>query len=145
MGMSASSTQVVFFIAAMVVASAVVAVAMRTVYDLSAGINNQSDMMKDQMSTDIEIINDPMMVPNNPILIYVKNVGKTTLNQELLTVSVDGVPAANVTLTLSGNRTSFWDPSSVLTISIPQNLASGDHTVTVTTENGVSDQFSFRV
>lgn len=144
MGVSESSTQLIFFIAAMVVASTVVAVGTKMVYDLSAGINNRSEEMKDQMSTDIEIINDPTMVPNDPLLIYVKNVGRTTLNHELVTVSVDGVPVSNYTLSLTGNRTAFWEPTSVLTISVPVHLAAGDHTVTVTTENGVSDQFSFR-
>lgn len=145
MGASGASTQLIFFISAIVVASAVVGVASKSVYDLVNGIDNRSDIVDDQMSTDIEIINDPTVVPNDPLLIYVKNVGRTTLNQNLITVMLDGEWVADFTLSLTGNTSSYWTPSSVLTISIDQELAAGDHTVTVTTENGIKDQFDFRI
>lgn len=145
MGASTASTQLIFFISAIVVASVVVAVASRSVFNLTNGIDDRSKIVKDQLTTDIEIINDPTEVPNNPILIYVKNVGRTTLNQNLISVVLDGLTRDDFTLTLTGSMNSYWTPSSVLTISIGQNLATGSHTVTVSTENGVSDQFCFRI
>ena len=135
----------IFFISAVVVATAVVAVAANGIYDLTHGIEDRGEQVKDEMSTRIVIVNDPSAVPNDPVLIYVKNIGTTTLNHNYITVFLDGVVVTDTTLTLSGNRTSFWDPSSLLTISIDQDLSSGDHTVQVTTENGVSDTLSFRV
>jgi len=145
MGASTASTQLIFFISAIVVASVVVAVASRSVFNLTNGIDDRSKIVKDQLTTDIEIINDPTEVPNNPVLIYVKNVGRTTLNQNLISVVLDGLTRDDFTLTLTGSMNSYWTPSSVLTISIGQNLATGSHTVTVSTENGVSDQFCFRI
>jgi flagellar protein FlaG len=145
MGASGASTQLIFFISAIIVSSVVVATASRSVFDLSNGIDDRSEIVKDQLSTEIEVINDPTAVPNDPVLIYVKNVGRSSLNQNLTTVMLDGVAVSGATMTLTGSQTSYWEPTSVLTVSINQNLASGDHTVTVTTENGASDQFDFRI
>ena len=138
-------TQLIFFISAIIVSTAVVAVAANSVYDLTTGIDNRSDGIVDEMSTDAAIINDPSNVPNDPLVIYVKNLGSTVLNQNYITVILDGLAVTDYTLSLSGNTTSYWDPASVLTITIDQELSSGDHTVQVTTENGISDKLSFRV
>ena len=145
MSASGGATELIFFISAVVVATAVVAVAANGIYDLTHGIEDRGEQVKDEMSTRIVIVNDPSAVPNDPVLIYVKNIGTTTLNHNYISVFLDGVVVTDTTLTLSGNRTSFWDPSSLLTISIDQDLSSGDHTVQVTTENGVSDTLSFRI
>ena len=58
---------------------------------------------------------------------------------------LDGIAVSEYNLTLTGNTTSYWDPASILTISIDTNLSSGDHSVMVTTGNGVSDKLSFRI
>ncbi len=135
----------IFFVSAIIVSAIVVAVASQSVFELTNGIEDRSDAINDQMSTDIQIINDPTNVPNDPVLIYVKNIGKTTLNQNYISVVLDGVVVSGPTLNLSGNRTAYWDPLSTLTISIDQDLASGDHTITVVTENGIKDQMDFRI
>jgi len=145
MGASGASTQLIFFVSAIIVASVVVAVAANSVYGITNGIDQKSDSVEKELLTEIVIINDPDAVPNNPVKIYVKNVGKTVLNQNYITVMLDGVFKENITLSLSGNTSAYWYPSSVLTISIDENLGTGDHTATVTTENGVSDKLSFRI
>ncbi|UCE81048.1 MAG: hypothetical protein JSV94_01020 [Methanobacteriota archaeon] len=145
MSASGGATELIFFVSAVIVATAVVAVAANGIYDLTEGIDDRGDQVKDEMSTRIVIINDPSAIPNDPVLIYVKNIGTTTLNHNYISVMLDGVSRTDLTLSLSGNRTSFWEPTSLLTISIDQNLSSGDHTVQVTTENGVSDTLSFRM
>ena len=145
MGASGASTQLIFFISALIVATAVVAVAANGVSKITNGIDQKSDSVEKDLLTDISIINDPDEIPNDPVRIYVKNVGKTVLNQNYITVMLDGIAVTNYTLTLSGSTLSYWDPASMLTISIGQNLAEGDHSVQVTTENGVSDKLSFRI
>lgn len=145
MGASGASTQLIFFVSALIVATAVVAVAANGVYKITNGIDQKSDNVENELLTDIAIINDPNEVPNDPVLVYVKNVGKTVLNQNLVSVIIDGVMITGHTMTLSGNSSSNWEPSSVLTISIDTELVSGDHTIKVITENGVSDTLSFRI
>ncbi|MDH3365490.1 MAG: hypothetical protein OEM29_05760 [Thermoplasmata archaeon] len=145
MGASGGATELIFFVSAVIVATAVVAVAANGIYELTDGINDRGEQMNEEMSTHIVIINDASAMPNDPLLIYVQNVGSTSLNHNYISVMLDGVVITDYTLSLSGNRTSFWDPASLLTISIDTNLSSGDHTVQVTTENGVSDALSFRI
>lgn len=145
MGASGASTQLIFFVSALIVATAVVAVAANGVYKITNGIDQKSDNVENELLTDIAIINDPNEVPNDPVLVYVKNVGKTVLNQNFVSVIIDGVMITGHTMTLSGNSSSNWEPSSVLTISIDTELVSGDHTIKVITENGVSDTLSFRI
>lgn len=145
MGASGASTQLIFFVTALIVATAVVAVAANGVYKITNGIDQKSNNVEQELLTDIVIVNDPDEIPNDPVIIYVKNVGKTILNQNYISVMLDGILVTEYALTLSGNTSSYWDPASTLTISIDQDLAEGDHTVTVTTENGVSDKLSFRM
>ncbi len=142
---SGSATELIFFVSALIVATAVVAVAANGVYDLTNGINDQGEQVSSEMSTRIVIINDPSAMPNDPLLIYVQNTGSTTLNHNYISVMLDGVVTTDYSLSLSGNRTSFWDPASLLTISVDVALSSGDYTVQVTTENGISDTLSFRI
>ena len=143
--MSEGPTQLIFFVSAIIVATAVVAVAANSVYDLATGIGDRGDQIQDEMSTTIEIINDASTIPNDPVLIYVQNQGSTTINQNYILVILDGIAVSEYNLTLTGNTTSYWDPASILTISIDTSLSSGDHTVMVTTGNGVSDKLSFRI
>jgi len=145
MGASGASSQLIFFITGLIVATTVVAVAANGVYKITDGIDQKSDNVEKELLTDIAIINDPDEVPNDPVRIYVKNVGTTVLNQNYITLMLDGILVTGYTLTLSGNTSSYWSPSSMLTISVDQDLAEGDHTVLVTTENGVSDKLSFRI
>ena len=145
MGASGGTTQLIFFVSAIIVATAVVAVAANSVYELTKGIDDRSEQIGDEMSTHIEIINDPSTVPNDPVLIYVQNQGTMVLNHNYIIVMLDGIAVTDPDLSLTGNTTTHWDPSSILTISIDQNLSSGDHVVQVTTENGVTDSMSFRI
>lgn len=143
--MSEGPTQLIFFVSAIIVATAVVAVAADSVYELAVGIGDRGEQIKDEMSTRIEIINDAAAMPNDPVLIYVQNQGSSVLNQNYIIVILDGIAVSEYDLTLTGNTTSHWDPASILTISMDMNLSSGDHSVIVTTENGISDKLSFRI
>ena len=103
MGASGASTQLIFFVSALIVATAVVAVAANGVYKITNGIDQKSDNVEKDLMTDIAIINDPDEIPNDPVRIYVKNVGRTVLNQNYITVMLDGIAVTNYTLTLSGS------------------------------------------
>jgi len=145
MGMSASSTQLIFFIAALVVASAVVGTVAKGVMDITNGIGEKGDLIDKQLKTDITIINDPENVPNNPVKIYVKNIGSVTLNQSMVSIILNGTAETSFTTSVSGGTGSYWSPSSTLTITISTTLPSGDYTVIITTENGVKDSLDFTI
>jgi len=145
MGMSTATSQLVFFIAAMVVAAAVVGAMSKSVFEVTDGINGKSKLLDDQLKTSIMIINDPDNVLNNPVKLYVKNTGSTILSQDLITVQLDGDANLTYAVSVTGGTNGQWSPSSLLTITITKNLASGDHIAMVTTENGVSDTLKFTI
>ena len=140
----ASTSHMVFFITSLVVATSVAGVLLHSVYSISSGIRSREQTLTDQLKTDIEILNDPNSMPNNPVLIYVKNIGSTTLDQNRTDILLDGQLRDSADITLV-NSTGYWAPLEVIEISINTTLASGDHYVKVVTENGVEDSMNFRI
>jgi len=122
----------------------VVGVLVHSTQSISGGIRDKERNLSEQLKTDIEIINDPGDVHNAPVIIYVKNVGSSTLDYNLTTVILDGqvIDAPNVSMVGSGSR---WEPATVIEINIDTTLAAGDHTVTVATSNGIKDSLQFNI
>ena len=143
MGMSTSSTQLVFFIAAMVLASSLVALFAETISSMSDGVKTRGDDVYDKLMTDITIINDPNFMDNDPVIVYVKNTGQVKLST-VVDVLLDNQPQiSNLNSTvMDGDE---WDPGNILKVEIDTSLSSGEHTVKVISSNGESDLLSFRL
>lgn len=143
MGMSTSSTQLVFFIATMVIASGLVGLFAETIMSISDGVSTRGDVVYDTLMTDITIINDPGNMPNDPLEVFVLNSGKIKLastadilvDNELMTEGV------NNTIVGGGD----WEPGEIMKMEVNVTLASGEHTVKVIVANGLSDRFTFRI
>jgi archaellum component FlaG (FlaF/FlaG flagellin family) len=142
MGADTTSTQLIFFIAATVIATATAGILSGVVIDLSSKASIRGHAFGDQLQSEIKIINDPAVVPNNPVLFYVKNTGATTLDYGNMTVIVDGKIVTTTETLLNGETTFRY--GAVAQVSYATTLASGDHYVQVTMENGVSDELRFR-
>jgi len=140
--MSTSSTQLLFFIAAMVIASGLVGLFAEVVSSISDGVRIRGDAFYDTMMADITIINDPTSMDNDPVNIYIKNTGKVKLPTSV-DVLIDNQPYTNNTITLLEGTE--WEPGSVLKIEIDADLAAGEHTVKIIAENGISDRFTYRL
>ncbi|OYT45992.1 flagellar protein G [Thermoplasmatales archaeon ex4484_6] len=144
MGMSTSSTQLVFFIAAMVIASGLVGLFAETITSMTDGVRSRGDMVYDKLLTDITIVNDPYNMGNDPVTIYVKNTGKLSL-ATTVDVLVDNGPVSSDNTTISVVGGGDWDPGDLLSIVLDINLSDGEHTIKIVVNNGVSDRFSFRI
>jgi flagellar protein FlaG len=142
--MSTSSTQLVFFIAAMVIASGLVGLFAETITSMTDGVRTRGDMVYDVMLTDITIVNDPNNMNNDPVDIYLKNTGKLKL-PTTVDVLLDNEPMLDSNMTISVVGGGDWEPGELLEISIDTSLAAGEHSVKVIVENGASDRFSFRL
>lgn len=143
MGAETSSTQLIFFIVATGLAIAVSGLLTTQVYDIANKVTAKSDNLGNALVTDIEVVNDPGQVPNNPVLIYVKNTGDRVLEPTLVNVLIDGTDRTYTASLLNGATS--WAPGDVAQFSIAVTLASGDHRVRVVTENGVADDFRYRI
>ncbi|HWH07816.1 MAG TPA: hypothetical protein VNX21_01365 [Candidatus Thermoplasmatota archaeon] len=143
MGADTTSTQLIFFIAATVVATATAGIIAGIVVDLSGKASIRGKAFGDELQSEVQIINDPAAVPNDPVKFYVKNTGSTTLDYLNMTVLVDGVIVSTTEALLGGETTFRY--GAVAEVTYAANLAPGDHTVQVVMENGVSDALKFRI
>ncbi|HVL48448.1 MAG TPA: hypothetical protein VM889_07820 [Candidatus Thermoplasmatota archaeon] len=143
MGAETSSTHMIFFIVATALAVVVSALLSTQVYDIANTVRDRGASLGDNIATDIAIINDPGQVPNNPVIIYVKNTGQRTIDHTTISVIIDGVHRTH-TVTLLGGAAA-WQHGDVAEFSITLTLASGDHRVRVVTANGIEDDLRFRI
>ncbi len=142
MGFSISSTHLVFFLASMLVASTLAGVFIATTDSISDGIVEKEDSISKKLKTQIDIINDPNHVPNDPLVIYVKNTGSTKLNKTDVNILINGTLQETSTKTvIEGGH--VWEPNGVLKIEVNTNLPSGDHWIKVIVGNDVQDTFEF--
>lgn len=143
MGADSTSTQLIFFIAATVVATATAGILAGVVVDLTGKASIRGKAFGEELQSEVAIINDPAAVPNNPVKIYVKNVGSTTLDWYNMTVMVDG-SVVTATRSLLGGETTFRY-GAICEVSYAATLATGDHTFHIVMENGVSDTLKIRI
>lgn len=144
MGADTTSTQLIFFIAATVVATAAAGVMSAIVTDLVEKAQQRSDAFGDELTSEIRIINDPSRVVTSPSTIfYVKNTGQETLDYRNATVLIDG-SVVTATYALLGGETVFRT-GAVAQYTYSSSLSSGDHRVKFSMENGVDDELRFRV
>lgn len=143
MGADTTSTQLIFFIAATVVATATAGIFTGVVTDLTHKASERAKSFGDELQTDVRIINDPNSMPNGPVLFYVKNTGSTILDHESMTVLVDGTVVTTTQSLLAGEPS--FRPGAVVEVSYAATLAAGDHRVLVSMENGVGHELRFRI
>jgi len=142
----AATTHAIYFIAAIVMAVAVIGTINSSVQDITTAASGNSRMLADQMKTDITIISDPDEIPNNKIF-YVKNIGTKTLDGALTDVIVNGVYTSEDDMNKSviGRSDLVWKGTGILQIEIDTPAPGGDNKIKIITQNGVSDEMDFTI
>lgn len=146
MAADASVSQVVFFIAAVLVAGSMAGVFIGVSNNMGQTITERSDQISSQLQTEIKIINDPVVVPytDGNLTLYVKNTGTSTLSKASLTILVDG-EFHNATRITSSSPDASWLPQQVITVQMEVHLETGDHYAKVVTASGIYDAMQFRI
>ncbi len=145
-----SIAQLIFFIGAIVIAVGVITAVTSNVQSITTSYSINSKTLADQLKTDITIINDPAVIPyvGTNYSFFVKNTGKTTIDNSSVNMFVDGSYTMNLTTTIMEGG-SYWYPTYVLRLNYSTaknpSLSSGDHTVRVVAGNGVFDTMPFRI
>ena len=144
MGADTTATQLIFFIAASVVATATAGIFTGVVSELADKAEQRADAFGDELISDITIINDPDAVVTSPdTIFYIKNTGGSILDYGNMTVVLDGT-VVDVTTQLLGSATRFG-PGAVAEATYAATLSSGDHRVSISMENGARDEMRFRI
>lgn len=146
MGFGTSATQSIFFIAAVVVSVGVVGAFETNVSRFAGDIDERSDAVSAELSTDVRIINDPGDMPNNPVVLYVMNIGTKSLAPNSTVVLIDGAAKTTLAFDVLETAEDIWRTGDVLKITVTgENLASGDHRIKVIVGHGVADSIRFNI
>ncbi len=151
MAFGESGVHIIFFVAAIILASSISAMLVTTVQKVSIGIKVQGENLENKIATDFLIVNDPVNIPvNNSVVppeytFYIKNTGTKSIlmTKSTLTVLIDGsvVSGTNLRLDPDGEL----KPGYLGKIFVRTNLTAGDHKLTVILESGQSDSFKFTI
>jgi archaellum component FlaG (FlaF/FlaG flagellin family) len=140
------TTQVIFFVAAIVVAGALSGVFIGLSSNMANAVEKRAINFSDKLDSSIKVINDPAFMPyeNSTLTLYVKNTGSVSLLPTDLLVLIDGKDQNSSHWTIIGGSAQ-WVPGIVLEIHLNIILANGDHTAKVVISNGISDSMGFRI
>ncbi len=149
MGFGTSATEVVLFIGSVIVAASVAGILGMTALDMSAGLREKGEAMKDRLSTDFRIVNDPENIPviGGNYTFYIKNTGSTSFYFTNTTVSVliDGQMFTASRLVFTSSDNTSLKRAEVGSIMVNTTLTSGYHTLRVVLHNGIARELTFKV
>ena len=147
MGFSLTGTQVIFFIASVIIASAVSGVFVVVINNVSSSFSERGERIQDQLDYEFTIINDPNNIPTegSNYLFYLKNIGgkKLSTSNTTFTIFVDGelIVVANYNFSDSSIKADEVATMYVVT----SVISSGDHTLRVVGPQAIDDEFTFTI
>ena len=146
-----SASQLIFFIAAMVVATAVAGIFITASINLAKDMRSAAQQQDDEFNTQFTVINDPSSMPYNAtcstLVLYIMNTGSTVIDEKSTLVLINGTAYTrdNMTFTLL-NGAAEWKNEVVLQITITNvTLASGDYNLKVIVHGAKSTTFKFNI
>ncbi len=141
-----SFTQMLFFIAAIVVAVSVSGVIIGISNSMVQELKVKTDALAKEIGTGIEIVNDPRQVPyaDGNLTIYLKNVGDITLKYNNIEILIDG-QYVNETSVVNEYSGGIWSVGKTVEMHIVVALSAGDHELKAVMPNAVSDTMAFRI
>lgn len=141
MGFESSVVLAIFFISAMVMATASYATISSSQEMLLSSTDEHYSLLNRKLQTDVQIVQSTTNLQNSTyqLSLQVLNTGSETLRSDETDVLVDGVfmPYS------STNATTLWTPQTYMTLNIYNLSGFGQHRVKVVTENGVCDYLSY--
>lgn len=149
---SSAVSELVLFIASLIIASIVAGGLYMVTQDISNGINVRGRDLAYNLRVNFEIINDPENIPvsGGAYLFYVKNIGEVpfVFDNTSVVVFIDGnmIPPANLTFTnLDNSGSNQLYPYDVGEIQVNTTLSSGYHKITVVIQTGKRKSLIFKV
>ncbi|NPA47340.1 MAG: flagellar protein G [Thermococci archaeon] len=148
-------SELVLFIASIMVAGVVAGGLYAVTQNVSSGISSQGHSLAQSLKTNFVIINDPDDIPLNSTsqsyIFYVRNIGEVSFPWEgsSVIVMIDGdiVPPSNLTfININDPSISILRPYDVGAVEVPTAFVpSGYHEITVVLPNGQKRSLKFHV
>ena len=145
-------SELVLFIASLLIAGLIAGGLYVVTQDISDGINVKGEHLAYSLKLEFAIINDAENIPveSGAYVFYVKNTGKVSFmfDENTTVVFIDGVlmPPSNLTFTnLNEPSSNMLYPYEIGSIHVTTSLASGYHKITVVVDNGERRSLIFKV
>ncbi len=145
MASDASVTQMIFFIASILVAVSIAGTIIAITGLMADEMKTKANTAVSEMGSSIVFANDPRHVPyeDGVITLYIKNTGEVAQSYNNLILFIDGQYVEfDADLIGSSNN---WVTGEVLEVTATIVLEEGDHTAKAILGNGVSDTLDFRL
>jgi flagellar protein FlaG len=152
MAFGRTAAEIIFFIATVIVASAVAGGFMLRTSEFAQVFKQQGNLLKERISHEIEIINDPSMIPKVKYegdyyyVFYVKNIGKGNIlfTKNTVGIYIDGyrIDEKNLRMRRTG-EIKEGGTTEVLIDSSHWLLKPGEHKIEIILENGIKDTLDF--
>ncbi len=147
MGFSLSGTHVVFFIASVIIASAVSGVFITVINDVMTSFSERGKRIEENLDTKFKIINDPDSIPTSvsDYLFYVKNIGigELATTNETFNIFIDGEIVVSLNYNFSDNSI---QPDEVTTLFVDNSeISAGEHTLRAVGPLDIVDEFIFTI
>ncbi len=146
---SLATSEMIFFIATLVLSVSVVGVLGGQTAHLTLGMENSAKGTSNLIQSDFQIINDPSHIPyDNGYVFYIKNTGENGIvfTNSTLSVLINGTLVTGSALNvIAPNNTGEIMPSQVGEIVVNLTIGSGYNQITVTLSNGLSKNLEFQI
>lgn len=147
MGFSLTGSQVVFFVASVIVAGAVSGIFVAVIMDIMEGYKNQGKRIQDRLDIEFKIISDPDNIPieNEYYLFYLKNIGHKEIptDNTTFTIFIDGKLISTDKYSFS-NSILYIDEVTTLYIESSE-INSGNHKLRIIGPYEIYDEFLFKI
>lgn len=141
-----SFTQMIFFVASIIVAVSIAATIIGVTGLMTEEMRTKANNAASEMGSSIVFVNDPRHVPyeGGVITFYIKNTGETAQSYQKLIIFIDG-EYRDFNASIVGSSGGNWVTGGVLEVTATIALDNGDHTAKAILSNGVSDTLDFRL
>jgi len=147
MGFSLTGTHIIFFIAAVIVASLVSGILVSVTMDISTSLSEKGGRVQEQLDTDFEIINDPDNIPDvgGYYRFYLKNIGgkKLVTTNETFQLFVDGDLIATTNYNFTDESIQSSEVTEIFVVN--STISSGGHTLRIVGPLAIDDEFTFTI
>ncbi len=141
-----SFTQMIFFVASIIVAVSIAATIIGVTGLMTEEMRTKANNAASEMGSSIVFVNDPRHVPyeGGVVTFYIKNTGETAQSYQKLIIFIDG-EYRDFNASIVGSSGGNWVTGGVLEVTATIALDNGDHTAKAILSNGVSDTLDFRL
>ncbi len=142
-----AASHAIFFVASILIAVALVGAFTNSVTNFTDNLVDRSHSMSESIRSDITIVNAPGAVPyqDTNLTIYVKNSGRTVLQNDTVVVLVNGYNAPVTKFSIIGGH-SVWSEARTanITVSVSDLSSDSDHHLKVIVMKDTDDDLVFR-